>query len=167
MAQVVSRIGLVLDGQTGVSLDKAKETWLNDAAWQGARKLIEDSFVERDWFQLFVAQTLAVNGVLFDFAYKHLDAAWRDGALPIALLTEFMSDWRADEGRWSDHVVKTVAAESDANKTLVSDWASRWIGRAVEAAQPLSDALLGDGGKAAFAAGDAAKARAHSLGLTI
>ena len=78
MAQIVSRIGLMLDGQTGVSLDMAKETWLNNPAWQGVRKLIEDTFVERDWFQLFVAQTLAVNGVVFDLIYKHADAAWKE-----------------------------------------------------------------------------------------
>ncbi len=167
MAQVISRIGLEVDGQTGVSLDKAKETWLNDAAWQVARRLIEDSLVERDWFQLFVAQTLAVNGVLFDLAYKHLDAAWRDGALPVAMLTEFMSDWRAEEGRWSDHVVKTVAAESEANKALVSQWASHWIDRASEAAKPLSVALLNDDGKASHTAREAAVTRARSLGLSI
>jgi phenol hydroxylase P1 protein len=167
MAQIVSRIGLELDGQTGVSLDKAKETWLNDAVWQGARRLIEDCFVERDWFQLFVAQTLAVNGVLFDMVYKNFDAAWRDGALPVAMLTEFMSDWRAEEGRWSDHVVKTVAAESDANKKLVSEWAAQWIDRAAESAKPISVALMNDGGMAAQKAREAAITRARSLGLSI
>ena len=167
MAQIISRIGLELDGQTGVSLDTAKETWLSDAAWQGARRLIEDSFVERDFFQLYVAQTLAVNGVLFDLVYKHFDSAWREGALPVAMLTEFMSDWRAEEGRWSDHVVKTVAAESDANKTLISQWASHWIDRATEAAKPLSAALLDDGGRAAHVAQEAAVARARSLGLNV
>ena len=169
MAQIISRIGLELDGQTGASLDKAKETWLGDAAWQGARRLIEDTFVERDFFQLYVAQTLAVNGVLFDMVYKHADAAWREGALPVAMLTEFMSDWRAEEGRWSDHVVKTVAAESEANKTLVSEWASHWIDRAIEAAKPLSDALLNDGGKAASRGGrrgQDARAFARPVDLT-
>ncbi len=165
MAQIVSRIGLELDGQTGVSLDKAKATWLDDAAWQGARRLIEDLFVERDFFQLYVAQTLGVNAVLIDMAYKHGDAFWRDGALTIAMLTEFMSDWRAEEGRWSDHVVKTVADESEANKALVSEWAGHWIDRAVEAAKPLATAL-GDEG-AAGKARDAARARARSLGLNV
>ncbi len=110
-----------------------------------------------------------VNGVLFDMFYKHADAAWREGALPVAMLTEFMSDWRAEEGRWSDHVVKTVAAESDANKTLVSDWASHWIDRAIEAAKPLSDALLKDDGKAAHTArrgGHSPRAFARSVDLT-
>jgi phenol hydroxylase P1 protein len=167
MAQILSRVGLELDGQTGSSLEAAKAVWLNDAAWQGARRLIEDTFVEHDWFELYVAQTLGVNAVLFDLIYKGFDAAWRDGATVVAMLTEFMSDWRAEEGRWSDHVVKVVAAESEANKARVSDWARRWIGRAVEAAAPLSSALLADGGTAAEVAGEAAKTRARSLGLAI
>ncbi len=167
MAQLISRIGLELDDQTGASLEKAKDAWLNDAAWQGARKLIEDTFVERDFFQLYVAQTLGVNAVLFDMAYKHADAAWRDGALTIAMLTEFMSDWRAEEGRWSDAVVKTVAAESEANKALVSEWAKHWIDRATEAAKPLSIAIMNDDGKAAHTAREAALKRARSLGLNV
>ena len=165
MAQIISRIGLALDGQTGSSLDKAKETWLKDEAWQGARKLIEDTFVLRDWVELYVAQTLAVNAVLLDLVYKHAEAAWRDGALPVAMLTEFMADWRAEESRWTDSVVKTLAAESEANKTLISGWAKHWIDRAIEAAKPLAHALGVEG--AAEAAGDAARTRARSLGLNV
>lgn len=167
MAQIVSRIGLELDGQTGAGLDAAKRTWVADTAWQGVRRLIEDTFVERDWFQLYVAQTLGVNAVLFDMIYKNFDAAWRDGAIAIAMLTEFMSDWRAEESRWSDHVVKTVAAESVDNASLVSQWAKLWIDRAIDAAKPLSAALLDDAGKAAEAAGEAARTRARALGLAI
>ena len=166
MAQIVSRIGLVLDEQTGTALDAAKEAWLNAAEWQGVRKLIEDTFVERDWFKLLVAQTLGVNAVLLDLVYKHADAAWGPAAVPVAMLTEFMADWRAEEGKWSDHVVKTVAAESEANKALISEWAKTWIDRAEEAAGPLATALLGDA-SAAKTAADAARARARSLGLTL
>ncbi len=167
MAQYVSRIGLLLDGQTGATLDEAKQTWLNDAAWQEIRRLIEDTFVERDWFHLFVAQALGVNGVLLPFMYKKAEAAWADAAMPIALLTEFMNDWHAEEARWSDSVIKTVAAESDANKALVSEWAKTWIARATAAAKPLSAALLNDDGAAAAAAGGEALKKAASLGLAV
>ena len=167
MAQIVSRIGLVLDGQTGASLDAAKQVWLNDPAWQGVRKLIEDTFVERDFIQLYVAQTLAVNGVVFDLVYKLADAAWKEAGITIAMLTEFMTDWRAEESRWSDSVIKTVAAESPENKALVSQWAKLWTDRAVEAAKPLSASLLGDNGAAAEAAGEATRKRAASLGLAL
>ncbi len=167
MAQIVSRIGLELDDQTGASLDRAKQSWLSDPAWQGVRKLIEDTFVEHDWFQLYVAQTLAVNGVVLDFVYKHADAAWKEAGVTIAMLTEFMNDWRAEESRWSDSVIKTVAAESAENKALISQWAKHWIDRAVEATKPLSAKLLGDNGAAATAAGEATRKRAASLGLVL
>lgn len=167
MAQIVSRIGLLLDSQTGASLDRAKEVWMNDPAWQGVRKLIEDTLVDRDFFRLFVAQTLAINGVVFDLVYKMSDAAWKDAQLPIAMLTEFMSDWRADESKWSDSVIKTVAAESVENRELVSQWAKDWISRSVEAAVPLTAAMLGDNGTQAKAAGEATVKRARSLGLTL
>ena len=167
MAQIVSRVGLVLDGQTGTSLDEAKQTWLHDPAWQGIRQFIEDSFVQRDWFHLYVTQVLGVNGVLFNLAYKGLDAAWGDASTTIALLGEFQSDWLADEGRWSDSVIKVVAAESAENKALISAWAQNAIARAVAAAKPLTSALLGDGGAAAEAAGAAALKKAASLGLAV
>jgi phenol hydroxylase P1 protein len=167
MAQILSRIGLDLDGQTGTALDEAKQTWMDDPVWQGVRKLIEDSFVERDWFQLYVAQTLAINGVIFDLVYKQADAAWGEAAVTIGLLTEFMSDWRADESRWSDSVIKTVAAESPANNALISQWAKLWIDRAYEAAKPLATGLLGDDGAAATASFEATRKRAASLGLAL
>ncbi|MER2605954.1 MAG: phenol hydroxylase [Siculibacillus sp.] len=166
MAQIVSRIGLVLDEQTGASLDTAKDVWLTDPAWQGVRRLIEDTFVERDWFHLFVAQTLAVNGVLLDLVYRHAEAAWGGAGITVAMLTEFMADWRAEEGKWSDHVVKTVATESEANEALVSGWAKHWIDRAEAAGRTLSVALVGDE-SAATAAADAARVRARSLGLSL
>ncbi len=55
-AQYITRIGLVLDkNYTGV-LENAKEYWLNLEVWQPMRKLVEDSFVEKDWFELHVLQ---------------------------------------------------------------------------------------------------------------
>ncbi|MDR3505110.1 MAG: hypothetical protein P4L52_02590 [Acidocella sp.] len=167
MAQIVSRVGLLLDNQTGESLRTAKSSWVSDAAWQGIRKLVEDSLVERDWFHLFIAQTLGINGVLLQLAYKGLEAGYAEAALPLAMLCEFQTDWLAEESRWSDSVIKTVAAESDENKTLVSTWAKDWIARATAAAAPLSIAVLGDDGAAARAAGEAATARARILGLAL
>ena len=80
--------------------------------------------------------------LLFDMVYKHADAAWGDGALTVGMLTGFMTDWRADEVRWSDSVVKTVAAESAENNALISGWAKNWIGRAIEAGRAWSASLL-------------------------
>ncbi|PPQ33747.1 ferritin family protein [Rhodopila globiformis] len=166
MAQIVSRIGLLLDGQTGHSLDRAKESWMTDPAWQGVRRLVEDSFVERDWFRLLVEQTLAINSVVFGLIYDRADAAWDSAATTVSLLTEFMADWRDDEGRWVDAVISGAAAESEANKQLISRWAARAIDRAAAAARPLAAALLGDEAAAEAAANDA-RTRATRLGVTL
>ena len=99
--------------------------------------------------------------------YKHADAAWAEAGVTVAMLTSFMTDWRADEARWSDSVVKTVAAESPENNALISGWAKNWIGRAAEAGRAWSRELLGDRGAAADKAAEAAVTRARSLGLAV
>ncbi|MCB5945618.1 hypothetical protein [Acidocella sp. KAb 2-4] len=167
MAQIVSRIGLALDGQTGACLAAAKQGWMSNPAWQGVRQMIEDTLVQRDWFELFTAQVLGVNEVVLKLVYGALEQAFPESGLALAMLTGFMADWAADETRWSDAVLKTVAAESEANKALISGWAERWIARAVTAAEPLSAALLGDHGAAARAAGDAARGHGRKLGLAL
>jgi phenol hydroxylase P1 protein len=167
MAQYISRIGLLIDNQSGSSLHDAKEIWLNDPAWQEIRRLVEDSFVVRDWFELFVIQTLGINGVILPLVYKNAEAAWQDAGLTLALLTETMSDWLTEEARWSDAVIKMVAAESGDNKIFISNWAKHWINRAAEAAKPLSALLLKDDGAAAQTAGTLALKRAAGLGLAV
>ncbi|MFS8038962.1 phenol hydroxylase [Xanthobacter sp. AM11] len=166
MAQIISRIGLVIDAHTGTSLGAAKAAWMTAPAWQGARQLIEDTLVERDWFHLFVAQALGVNAVLLDLVYARADAAFGPVAIPVAMLTEFMADWAAEEGKWTDQVIRTAAAESAENAALVSGWARYWIDRAEAAGTTLSVLLVGDE-SAAVAAAAAARARAARLGLTL
>ena len=161
MAQIIGRIGLELDGQTGDGLEVAKTAWMNEASWQGIRKLIEDTLVLKDWFELFVAQTLGVNAVIFDYIYNGQDDAFGAASLPISMLTEFVSDWSKDEVKWSDNVIKTVAAESAANKATVSEWAKKWIAAAQDALAPFA------GADAAKAQADKVRDKAKKLGLEI
>ncbi len=61
-----------------------------------------------------------------------------------------MSDLQADTTRWSNALVKVTAAESDANKDLLSKWASTWLNRITEAMVPLAKEALGSGSDAAL-----------------
>ena len=84
------------------------------------------------------------------------------------MLTEFMSDWRADESSWSDS--RHQDRRGGKRREQGADFAMgerTGSTRAVEAAKPLSAALLGDNGAAAEAAGEATRKRAASLGLTL
>ena len=149
IAQYLTRIGLaVSDGDTDV-LDKAKAAWVEDATWQPLRKLCEDMLVTKDWFELFVAQNLVLDGMLYPLAYDRFDRAIsRHGGSALAMLTEFALEWFGESSRWVDATLKTAAAESDENKKLIQDWANSWDDRVAEALAPVAEAEFGDKGAA-------------------
>ena len=156
IAQYLSRIGLLIDGNTGTSLKQAKQLWLNDPAWQPLRRLAEDTLVIEDWFELFVAQNLIIDGLVYPLAYDHLCAELaRDGGAVVTMLTEFMSNWYAESQRWIDAFIKTAAAESPENKALLTEWAAKWRSRTTEALAPLVKRMGLADGPAAFEQVDA------------
>lgn len=149
IAQYLSRLGLLLGNQG--DLQAAKQAWLQAPAWQGLRRLVEDSWVLMDWFELFVAQNVVLDGLLCDLAYKEVDAALSQRAGPtVSMLTRFQAEWSADANKWVDAVIKTAAAESADNKALLADWYASWRKRAVEALQPVAAIGLDDKAAAAM-----------------
>ena len=145
MAQIISRVGLLMDDNTGKSLDQAKVDWMESDLWQGVRKMIEDSFVVEDWFELFVAQNFCMDGVVFPLFYQYFEEKGNEhGGVAMSMLNEFMHDWGKDEKRWFDHLLKVTAAESPENTALLSKWISVWMDRAIAAFTPLAHHVLGD-----------------------
>ncbi|MEZ5840139.1 MAG: hypothetical protein R3D02_06835 [Hyphomicrobiales bacterium] len=168
MAQHISKIGLLFDENSGDSLDAAKDAWMGGAEWQGVRKMVEDSLVLDDWFEMFVAQNLAMDGMVYGLVYDQFDAvgAMKPGGMAVVMLTEFPKTWFGDHSRWVDAVIKGVVAESPANAALVSGWFADWSAKATEALRPLADKVLGAGGPAAVeAVASALAARAKKLGI--
>jgi phenol/toluene 2-monooxygenase (NADH) P1/A1 len=145
IAQYLSRIGLLIDGNTGESLTAAKQSWLNDPVWQPLRKHAEDSFVVKDWFELFVTQNLVLDGLLYPLVYGRFGGELsQSGGSVVAMLTEFMDAWYAESVKWVDAFVKTAAAESSENKALLSQWTRDGIERACTALAPLAKLMYFD-----------------------
>ena len=140
----VARIGLLL-GDTS-SLATAKEHWLYAADWQGLRRYVEDCLVVQDWFELFVAQNLVLDGLVYPLFYKTLveDELSLRGGTAVAMLTQFMTEWYAETAKWVDAQIKTACAESPDNAALVRGWVSAWQARALEAVMPLAQRALGE-----------------------
>lgn len=139
IAQYISRIGLILDGNSGESLAAGKEAWINNPLWQPLRRLVEDLLVVEDWFELFVAQNLVLDGLLYPMVYERLDAVVsKNGGSSLAMLTEFMSEWYAESKRWVDATIKTAAKESDANKELLQTWVTKWTEQVSNALLPVA-----------------------------
>ncbi|WP_028601078.1 aromatic/alkene monooxygenase hydroxylase subunit beta [Ottowia thiooxydans] len=149
IAQYLTRLGLLL-GQPG-DLEAAKHAWMEAPAWQGLRRLVEDTLVMKDWFELYVAQNVVLDGLLFALAYKEVDNALIERAGPaVAMLTRFQAEWFQDTCKWVDAVVKTAAAENPENKTQLLQWYAHWRTRSLEALEPVARLGLGDGGSAAL-----------------
>lgn len=144
IAQYLSRIGLILDNNTGTSLAEAKQFWMDDDIWQGVRALCEESLVTKDWFELFVAQDLVIDSLISDLYYRQFDA-WlsENGGHDVGMLTEFMQEWLKDRSRWLEAVLKVAAAESEHNRELLNTWVDKWRQKADEALAPLAEAMLG------------------------
>ena len=145
IAQYLSRIALIFDGNSGAALDEAKSYWMDDSAWQGMRALCEETTVTKDWFEVFVAQDVVIDSMVYDLVFNQFDL-WltENGAQDVGMLTEFMRTWHKDNSRWVDAVLKTAAAESAENKALVEDWIIEWKAKAIAALEPVSKGMLDD-----------------------
>ena len=168
VAQYITRLGLALDEPS--VLDSAKEAWLKAPQWQALRHLVEDSFVVRDPFELFVAQNLAIDGLMYPLVFGHFvdDHVALNGGTAVSMLSAFMIEWHEESNRWVDAVVKTAAAESAENNALITGWTQQWSQRVRDALMPIAQMALED--KSASTLDDVFgqfQARCKKLGLAI
>jgi len=146
VAQYLSRIGLLLDGNSGDSLVAAKDSWMNDPVWQGIRRYTENVLCLKDWFEVFVAQDVVLDTLTCDLMYRQFDDSITEaGGGDLAMLLEFMQEWHKDTSRWVDATLKSTVAESDFNRELLSGWVAEWREKAVTDVAPLAEAAVGDG----------------------
>ncbi len=150
-AQYLTRLGLALDEPA--VLEAGRKAWLDDPRWQVLRRFVEDTLVVQDPFELFVAQNLALDAQLYPLVYGAFvdDHLALQGGTAVAMLTAFMPEWHDESARWVDAVVKTAAAESETNRTLIAGWARAWADRAQAALAPVAELALGSAGQAALA----------------
>ncbi|WP_424191901.1 phenol hydroxylase [Ampullimonas aquatilis] len=144
VAQYLTRIGWSI-ADPG-ALDIAKHSWLTASVWQDLRRYVEDTLVVQDPFELFIAQNLVLDGLLYPLIYDEFvdgKIALQQGG-PIAMLTSFMVDISAETSRWIDATVKVAVAESADNKKQIQEWTDQWSARAIEALTPIASLAFGD-----------------------
>lgn len=144
IGQYLSRIALMMDGTTGTGLDESKDYWMEDDLWQPVRKLVEDTLVVQDWFELTLVQNVLMDGLLFPLVYVKMDQ-WLEeqGAEDVSMLTEFMRDWYKDSLRWTNAMMKAVAGESDSNLRQLQAWTDQWEPQLYSALKPLAETSVG------------------------
>ncbi|MFI0400480.1 MAG: aromatic/alkene monooxygenase hydroxylase subunit beta [Thiolinea sp.] len=153
MAQYLSRIALLLDGNEETSLNAAKEAWLNNPAWQGLRHAMEDSFVLDDWFEILVVQDVVMDGLLYPLIYERfISQAAAQGGSTFLMLTQFMNEWGEENTRWTNQLLKVTASESAANAELLTHWIQTWLARVEQAVLPIAQLAVGAKGAEQLAA---------------
>jgi phenol hydroxylase P1 protein len=150
VAQYLTRLGLAMAEPE--ALEVGKQAWLNDPHWQGLRRYVEDTLVLQDPFEMFIAQNLALDGLLYPLIYTQFvdDHIALQGGTAVAMLTNFMPEWFDESSRWIDAVTKVAATESDANRTLIARWVAEWSDRAQAALAPVAELALSKDGAAAL-----------------
>ncbi len=167
-AQYLTRIGLLLSGNDEAAIDAAKQRWMEDDSLQGLRRVVENSLVAEDWFELFVAQDLVMDGLVFPLVFDRLEKRLADeGGAAYAMLTEFTVDWYAESKRWVDKMISVACAESDANRELVSGWFGAWLGEMESALAPYAQAVMPNGNEVLAELVDELKARARKNGVEV
>lgn len=145
IAQYLTRLGLSLADTD--ALREGKQAWLKDPSWQPLRRYVEDTLVIEDWFELFVAQNLVLDGLLYPLIYEYFDQAVADKAGgTISMMTRFQRAWFDDASKWVNSVIKIAAGESPENLETISAYLNEWLPRGVEALSPLAALAFGSDG---------------------
>lgn len=143
VAQYLTRVGLELEGPE--VLDKAKDDWMGAALWQPMRRYVENTLVLKDWFEMFVAQNLVLEGLTYPLIFDYLDGEFSaQGGTAISMMTRFMGEWSVETAKWVDAQIKVAGAESPENKALLNEWLAKYRGPAIEAITPLAQRAFGD-----------------------
>ena len=168
VAQYLSRLGLLLGGTEALAAGKA--AWMSSEVWQPLRRLVEDTLVVRDPFELFVAQNVVIEGILYPAVFDAvIDGRFAmEGAAPVSMLTQFVTDWNAEARKWVDAVAKAAASESAENAAIIGEWFGEWSGRAMAALLPPVEQAIGNDADAVLGQVlDDLKARLGKAGVAV
>jgi len=142
VAQYVTRLGMAFDDLEAVAT--AKTAWLEGAEWQELRRYVEDLMVEKDWFEVLVAQDFALEGLLYPLIFERYNDKLNAAYGPVfSMLTRFQREWFGETTKWMDSILKVAAAESPANKAKLAEWIKHWRERAIVALRPVATLAFG------------------------
>jgi phenol/toluene 2-monooxygenase (NADH) P1/A1 len=141
VAQMLSRVGIALDGGADTLLVTAKATWTDAPAMQPLRRLTEELLVESDWAVSIIGVDI-VDQLTYSLLYQHLDeAALMGGAGGYSLIAQHFSTWFADHRRWISALLKAWVDDPEngsANAAVIAETVDRLLPLALAAVRNLA-----------------------------
>jgi toluene monooxygenase system protein E len=119
--------------------DTARGPWVDGAAWQPLRELLENLLITYDWGQAFVALNLAVKPALDELLnVQFAELARQNGD---AFVADLFTAFRSDSERSSDWSRALVKYSTDADPqlaALIDQWKADWQPKAIAAVEPIA-----------------------------
>ncbi len=149
-AQAYVLYGMDLEEYFGdFPVDRARESFLQDAAWQPARKYVERLRATTDWGERVIATNICFEplvGLLIRRELMMRSVRFNGDILTQALSHVAQLEWEWVHG-WTVELVKFVSEDSEhgaANREVLSRWLAEWMPLAEQAAdgvRPVFDDL--------------------------
>lgn len=131
----------------GFSDGDAKQLWLEDPIYQGARKLVEGLMASQDWGEVIIGTNLVLEPLLGALARVQFFARFapRNGdAVTPTILATVENDWQRNL-KWTKEFVNVLLRDPEhgaGNKKTIEGWVAKWGPQVREAMQgfaPLFD----------------------------
>ena len=114
--------------------ENERQTWEQDAAWQGFRELMEKVLITYDWGESFVALNLLAKPAVDEVLLRQLPGAGRrQGDTLLGLLSDSVYRDVQRSRTWSAALVR-FAGEQTGNIEVIRAWLEKWM--------PLTDAAI-------------------------
>lgn len=145
-SDVLARSLSVEAGQREAEGDLARNTWMEDAAFQPLRRAVEVALTISDWGELIVAVDLMLEGLLQPFQRELLAAAARtERDMATAMLGRHC--W-VDEERhvgWAEAFIRLALESEPENRDVVQSWCDAHRPAATQALDALAGGFAFDG----------------------
>ncbi len=125
------------------SIERARSAFLDDAAWQPARRFVERLAGCADWGEVLIATNLCFEPVFGTLLRREVGiraaAAAGDTVTPV-LARAASREWEWVRG-WTVSLVRMLVSDSsfgEANRELIQSWVAGWLPQALSAAEAVA-----------------------------
>jgi alkene monooxygenase beta subunit len=132
-AQDIALYGMDLtEAIAGFSDAEAKNVWLEEPIYQGARKAVEGLMASRDWGEVIIGTNLALEPLFGVLARVHFFSRFapRNGdAITTVVLATVENDWQRN-AKWTKEFVQVLLRDPEhgaGNKKVIEGWLAKWV----------------------------------------
>jgi len=117
----------------------SKSLWERDPRWQPLRAFVEQLLITYDWGEAFVALNLVLKPMIDEVFLRHAsDLALAENDHLLGRVFYSLNEDCQWHREWSRALVQTAIEDKPSNVVAIETWIEKWLPRAMEAIDALS-----------------------------